>query len=193
MSKRQHQALINVNFDLFLPVDMVSPDFPEDQGSKPGEGRERIDLPPVRELYRLFDLFNRECFGGKLPLAKISYSDRMLIAGSYLPTTVQIKIGKKYHQVFPDDLEDTLKHEMIHILHPRHDRGFKVLAGKLGVSLKAKSHPDLRGSYKYLYVCPSCGRDYPRRKRLKMASCGVCSARGSFDPHFKLRLAHVKK
>ncbi|MBN2227750.1 MAG: SprT-like domain-containing protein [candidate division Zixibacteria bacterium] len=141
----------------------------------------------------MYDTFNEECFSGRLPEIKISYSNRMLIAGSYMPSTREIKIGRKYHAIFPDDLADTLKHEMIHVIYPNHDRGFKALAAKLGVSLKAKAHPSLRGPYKYLYICPVCGREYPRRKRLRMASCGVCSKGSSFDPRCKLQLARVKK
>ncbi len=192
-NKRQYLALRDIHYDLFeaataetaverIPIrrDIVA----ENTGRS---------LPPLAQLYRMYDAFNEECFNGRLPAVKISYSNRMLIAGSFMPSTREIKIGRKYHTIFPDDLADTLKHEMIHVIYPNHDRGFKALAAKLGVSLKAKAHPDLRGSYKYLYVCPVCGREYPRRKRLRMASCGVCSKGRSFDSCCKLQLARVKK
>ncbi len=180
-SAKQHKALAKVNYDLFGRADNITTITP----SPP-------TLPPVADLYRMFDRFNGEFFEGRLPVTKIEYSERMLIAGSYTPSRRIIKIGKKYHEIFPEEVEDTLKHEMIHILYPNHDRNFKAWAFKLGASLKAKSHPLLRSNYKYLYVCPVCGREYPRRKRLQMASCGICTKGRHFDPKYKLKLAISK-
>jgi len=190
MNKRQYLALRSIHYDLFQAETVVGDDV-SGRDVKPSDAC--TPLPPLAKLYQLYGDFNKECFDGRLPEVKISYSKRMLIAGSYMPSTREIKIGTKYHTIFPDDLADTLKHEMIHVLYPNHNRGFKALAAKLGVSLKAKTHPALRGAYKYLYVCPVCGREYPRRKRLRMASCGICSAGNAFDPRCKLRLSREKK
>ncbi len=194
MNKKSRKALVEVNYDLFggariLPaVDDTKP-TPADSANI---DERSIRLPSESELYLLYDQLNHKYFGGSLPKAKISYSDRMLIAGSYSPTHKEIKIGRKYHEIFSDEIEDTLKHEMLHILYPNHDAKFKAVAAGIGASLKAKTHPDLRGSFKYLYECPSCGREYPRRKRLRMASCGVCSKGNGFDPRYKLKLAKFK-
>ncbi len=144
-------------------------------------------LPTVAELYRLFDEFNLMYFQGHLPRVRIAYSERMASAGSYTPDLKLIKIGRKYHKLFPEDLNDTLKHEMIHIIHLHHGAAFKAEAARIGATLKARSHPELRKTPKYLYTCPSCGKEYPRQKRLRMASCGPCS-RGHFEERFKLRL-----
>jgi len=191
-SKTQYQALVKINYDLFTG----------EEGNVFNNDRRIVDhsktecsgkLPDVNTLYYMFDEFNAQLFNQSLPRVKISYSERMLIAGSFTPVSQEIKIGKKYHKIFPDDLPDTLKHEMIHIIHPRHDRRFKALAARLSVSLRAKPHPSLRGAYKYLYICPACGREYPRRKRLRMASCGICSKGSKFDPKFKLQLKDAKK
>lgn len=145
-------------------------------------------LPGLDELYRLFDYFNWKYFGGKLPRVKIEYSTRMTCAGSYSPSRRLIKIGRKYHEIFPQDLEDTLKHEMIHIRHYHHDHKFKAEAARIGASLKAREHPSLRRPPKYVYICPGCGVEYPRQRRLVMASCSYCSANRRYDPRFKLRL-----
>lgn len=181
VTKRQFMALAEIHYDLFDQPSNITEIKPE-----------QPELPSVAELYDLFEKFNWEYFDGKLPITKISYSQRMLIAGSYTPSKRQIKIGIKYHEIFPDEIEDTLKHEMIHVLYPNHDKNFKSWAGRIGASLKAKSHPLLRGNYKYLYVCPSCGKEYPRRKRLRMASCGTCTPGKHFDKRFKLRLIKKK-
>jgi len=136
----------------------------------------------------MYDCFNNIYFAGRLPFTKISYSDRMLIAGTFTPAKNEIKIGRKYHKIFSDEIEDTLKHEMIHIVNPRHDARFKKLAANIGASLKARVHPMLRGKYKYLYVCPACGIEYPRRKRFRMAYCGVCSKKYGINSIYKLKL-----
>lgn len=176
------------HYDLFdRPEAALIASAPKDLRAQ-GDPPHGDNLPDIKELYVLFDNFNRIYFEGALPPVKIAYSDRMLIAGSYFPAKREIKIGRKYHQIFGNELEDTLKHEMIHVVNPRHDRSFKELAGRIGASLRAKSHPDLRGSFRYIYICPSCMKEYTRRKRLRMASCGICSPGGKFDPRFKLRL-----
>lgn len=150
-------------------------------------------LPTVPELYMLFEQYNHQFFGGALPKIKIEYSNRMLIAGSYSMTEKRIKIGKKYHEIFPEEVEDTLKHEMIHILYPDHDARFKAVAAGIGASLKAKSHPSLRGPYKYLYYCPNCGKEYHKRKRQRLAYCGICARGNNFKPEFKLKLKKLKQ
>ncbi len=147
------------------------------------------ELPSVAELERLFDRFNREFFEGRLPRVRIEYSTRMQrSAGSYHPADRVIRIGRRYHELFPDEIEDTLKHEMIHLRHLRHNAAFKREAQRLGTSVKAQSHPLLGRPPKYTYACPGCGREYPRQKRLRMASCGRCSRGGRYDERFKLQL-----
>ncbi|MBU8934311.1 MAG: SprT-like domain-containing protein [candidate division Zixibacteria bacterium] len=145
-------------------------------------------LPEVTDLYRRFDIFNWTFFGGKLPSVKIEYSNRMCAAGSYSRQVRLIRIGRKYHEIFPDEIDDTLKHEMIHIVHFRHDARFKKVAARIGASIKAKAHPSLRRQPKFIYVCPLCDKEYPRQKRLVMASCGKCSTGRTFDRKCKLKL-----
>ncbi|MEW5994207.1 MAG: SprT-like domain-containing protein, partial [Candidatus Zixiibacteriota bacterium] len=149
----------------------------------PGPG-----LPPVNELHRLFDIYNWTYFTGKLPRVSIEYSHRMTSAGSYSPTRKLIRISRKYHEIFPNEIGDTLKHEMLHIRHPNHDAAFKREAERIGASVSARSHPSLRKPPRYIYICPRCKRKYPRQKRFHMASCGYCTKGSEFDPRFKLQL-----
>lgn len=144
-------------------------------------------LPPLSDLYRWYDELNWSYFGGKLPASRIEYSARMTSAGSYTPTQKLIRISRKYHELFPDEVLDTLKHEMIHVLHPSHNAAFKREAARIGASLRAKTHPMLRRAPKFIYRCPGCGHNYPRQKRFRMASCGDCS-KGAYNPSFKLLL-----
>jgi predicted SprT family Zn-dependent metalloprotease len=144
-------------------------------------------LPTVDELYARFRLFNLQYFAGRLPTTKIRYSKRLLAAGLYVRDRNEIVISEKYHSLFPDDINDTLKHEMIHLIHFNHDKHFRSEAKRIGASYRAKSHPSLRLPPRYLYICPNCGTEYPRRKRLRQASCGICSP-SKFDSRFKLVL-----
>ena len=137
----------------------------------------------------MFDKFNWQFFDGKLPRVKIEYSKRMLAAGSYTPSYKLIKLGVKYHQVFPDEIADTLKHEMIHIIHYHHNAAFKAEAKRIGASLNAKFHQSLKREPKYLYVCNNCEMKYPRQKRLRMASCGKCSTGRKYNNKYKLVLS----
>jgi len=148
----------------------------------------RAELPSISELHDLFDRLNMLFFDGALPKQRIEYSDRMMMAGSYTPSRKLIKIGRRYHDVFPDEFEDTLKHEMIHIIHLRHNTAFKKEAARVGTSLRANFHPSLRKPPRYTYVCGNCKREFPRQKQFRMASCGRCSVGRRFDPRFKLTL-----
>ncbi len=208
-TKRQLKALAALNLDLFEPevVSVPAPatihalirDYARPTAvavSSLEDDREPEilpELPSVADLYSLFDRYNWMYFDGGLPRPIIEYSKRMTSAGAYLPGRRLIRIGLKYHKIFPEEITDTLKHEMLHIIHLKHDAAFKAEASRIGASLRAKSHPALRRPPRYVYICDSCGSEYPRQKRLRMASCGTCSRGGRFDRRFKLRLKDSAK
>lgn len=171
MTRKKRKALAAVNFDLFEPPPQIAP----------GE------LPSVEELYERFRRFNVQYFGNRLPTVKIRYSKRLLAAGLFIRDRGEIVLSEKYHTIFPDDIDDTLKHEMIHLVHFNHDADFRREAKRIGASCRAKSHPSLRLPPRYVYECPVCKTEYPRRKRLRMASCGQCSP-SRFNPRYKLVL-----
>ncbi len=199
--KKLKKALKGINYDLFKP-EIITPPAPatidhkirlatEEYLTRAVEAVKSIPkskLPTVLELYQMFDRFNMIYFEGKLPRVTIEYSNRMTSAGSYTPKLKLIKISHKYHHIFPEDIGDTLKHEMIHIIHLNHNKAFKDFAKKIGASVKAKSHPSLRMPPRYIYACPNCKMEYPRQKRLVMASCGKCSKGRRFDKRYKLQL-----
>ncbi len=172
-----HKKVLEYNYDLFDSIDELT---------AAGAVSPR-ELPSEADLNRMFDIYNREYFKGKLPKIRVVYSQRMLVAGGFYPRQKEIRISAKYHRFFPDEVYDTLKHEMIHIIHFKHDAAFKRVAKRIGASIQANEHPALRLPSKYIYICPNCFTEYPRRRRLRMASCGVCSKKG-FDPRFKLLL-----
>ena len=199
-NNRQKKALRALNLDLFRP-EQLKPPAPATLHTKIQQQAQiktnfmsepkvtSIDeLPDIEELYRRFEMYNWYYFGGKLPRVRIEYSNRMTSAGSYTPDKKLIKIGRKYHEIFPEEINDTLKHEMIHIRYLNHDRNFKKEAVRIGASIKAQLHPALQRPPKYVYFCPECRREYPRQRRLRMASCGYCSSGRKYNEKFKLIL-----
>ena len=204
-TKRQLKALAALNLNLFeqettsVPAPATLYSEIRRQAGQRAEAATisldavRVELPTTEELGGLFDRYNWMFFDGKLPRPRLEYSSRMRSAGSYTPSDKLIRIGRKYHELFPNEIGDTLKHEMIHILHIRHDAAFKAEAARVGASVRARSHPSLRRPPKYIYVCRNCGKEYPRQKRLRMASCGDCSRNGRFDSRHKLELKTSRK
>ena len=200
-TKQQKKALAALNYNLFR-LENLCPPAPATihtkiqqhvQRQQPPVAAEALKFlqtkpPSVEQLYRMFDVYNWTYFKGKLPRVTIKYSRRMTSAGSYIPGQKLIRIGCKYHEVYPGEITDTLKHEMIHICHFKHDAAFKAEARRIGASVKAKSHPSLRKPPRYIYVCHTCGKQFPRQRRLRMASCGYCTSGKEFDPRFKLKL-----
>ncbi len=202
-SRRHLRAAAILNYDLFRHPDMTPPapatlytriaaDAADVLSRVPAvaETAPGASLPAEADLYRLYDEYNWFYFGGKLPAARIEYSNRMTSAGSFCMRERLIRIGRRYHELFPEEITDTLKHEMLHFLHPTHGAAFKKDAARIGATVRARTHPSLCKPPKYVYACPGCGKLYPRQKRLRMASCGDCSKSG-FDQRFKLRLVRT--
>jgi len=203
-TKRQLKALATLNLDLFEPEAISVPapatihaliqEYAHPSAVAVSSLEETkapalpTELPSVADLYSLFDRYNWMYFEGSLRRPSIEYSVRMTSAGAYLPGRRLIRIGVKYHRIFPEEVADTLKHEMIHIIHLKHNAAFKAEASRIGASLRARSHPALRRPPRYVYVCDNCGCEYPRQKMLRMASCGTCSTGGRYDRRYKLRL-----
>jgi len=194
-TKRKRPAGKTVNYDLFTGGSKRGSAFDGSAARKlVGEPiKSKSQLPTINELQHLFNRLNHFYFEGKLEKAQIEYSNRMTCAGSYFPDERLIKISRKYHEIFPGEIEDTLKHEMIHIRHFYHDSSFKAEAKRIGASLKAKTHPLLLRPPKFLYVCPGCGLEYPRQKRMHKYSCGDCSANKNYDERFRLKLVRPSK
>jgi predicted SprT family Zn-dependent metalloprotease len=176
--KKMASQAAPTTLDLFSqPVEVL----PDEEESEPGL------LPSLGDLYNRFRHYNIQFFAGKLPTPRIRYSDRLLAAGLYVRNRQEIVLSRRYHELFPQDIDDTLKHEMVHIIHFNHDSDFKSEARRIGASFKAKAHKSLKLPARYIYYCRACKTEYPRRKRLISASCGKCSP-SRFDPKFKLAL-----
>lgn len=143
-------------------------------------------LPDERDLAVLFHNLNLHYFGGALPAALIRWSGRMRIAGTCDPRRRVITLSRAYHSHFPDDIEDTLKHEMIHLRNPNHDTAFRKEAERIGTSVHCREYPGLHPRARYVYQCPNCRTVFHRARRERLY-CGRC-ARSRLDPRFLLVL-----
>ena len=143
-------------------------------------------LPGNDELANLFVRLNQKHFTGSLPVARVQWSNRLRIAGSCRPQTREIRLSSLYHTHYPDELESTLLHEMLHLVYPTHNAEFCRFAEKLGIAVHCREYPGIHPRSRYVYQCPNCRTVFHRRRRGNI-SCGKCSG-GAYDPRFRLVL-----
>jgi len=143
-------------------------------------------LPDEPDLARRFAYFNERYFEGALPIADVRWSSRMRIAGTCDSRKRIITLSRVYHAYFPGDVDDTLKHEMIHLRLHSHDARFRREAERVGATTHCKEYPGLHPRARYVYICPHCRTQFHRSKRERLY-CGLC-ARNRLDARFILIL-----
>lgn len=141
----------------------------------------RPELPLTEgELLQLYDRLRREYFTtpqGGCPLpppdaVRIEWSHRITAsAGLCYPAKKLIRLSTHYHARFPDDVEATLLHEMIHLIVPGHGPDFyrwmariRARGGRVYRYSKERALP--LSHAKWLYTCRNCGRSYGYTRRL---------------------------
>jgi predicted SprT family Zn-dependent metalloprotease len=146
-------------------------------------------LPTEQELVELYDGINRTYWEGKLPGARVEWSNRLRIAGQCFPDahSPRIVLSRHYHEHFPEDLEGTIKHEMIHLRYKKHGKRFKAEAKRVGALLHTREYPGLRRKPLYVYTCPACQREYVYRRKVKGVACGYC-CKGWYQSKYRLIL-----
>jgi predicted SprT family Zn-dependent metalloprotease len=134
------------------------------------------DLPDVAELQMMFAQFNWMHFNGEIPAFKIVYNARFSnVAGriGYKPPVIEL--SPKHLRGKPEDLRQTLLHEMIHAwLHARgensnHTPAFKKKMRELGLTSiyhdLGTAAPMNPSNKRYLLRCEKCGMELLRRRR----------------------------
>jgi predicted SprT family Zn-dependent metalloprotease len=134
------------------------------------------DLPDVAELQLLFAQYNFVHFDGQIPSFRIAYNARFSnVAGRITYKPPLIELSPKHLRGKPDDLRETLLHEMIHAwLHARgensgHTPTFKRKMRELG--LKSIYHdlgsaaPLNPSTKRYIARCEKCGMEVLRRRK----------------------------
>lgn len=163
-------------------------------------------LPSEQELNELYDLLNQRYWEDKLPKVPVRWSERMhALAGQYWRSKKrgwEIVLSVPYHTHFPEEVEDTLKHEMIHVwMHKTGKRKYGVMHGlefeaeakRIGASRYARYYEGMHRPYKYEWECPNCHRRSRTRIWVDLA-CGSCCREhnnGRYTRRFKLKLVKV--
>jgi len=101
-----------------------------------------------------------------------------------------VEISPSYHDAHPDELDETLAHELAHVLHPRAGHGrpwrdeLSSALKRLGIPVRQNlvraAHPAPKNG-RYLWRCRGCGNDVdirPRRRADEIAVRTRCCRRG---------------
>lgn len=121
--------------------------------------------------------FNERFFNSRLPEPNtngfsIEWSTRMTRSAGMLHRKGgkrTIKLSTHYAQRFPEDVENVLAHEMIHLKHANHGPAFKREAERInregGMQIKVYAEGRAKEG-RWLYKCQNCGTQHERDKRL---------------------------
>ena len=135
----------------------------------------------------MYNHYNKTLFNNRLPrIVTVCWSNRLTSAAGNCWQgrnigTAKINISTFYHSKYPEDLKNTLVHEMIHVLYPRakHNQAFvnammqiNNLDKDLNVTVNSKEAALIR----YVYKCTNCGTLYTRANRIdtRTHTCGKC-------------------
>jgi predicted SprT family Zn-dependent metalloprotease len=139
------------------------------------------DLPQVEELQARYREYNERYFENILPREiTIEWSKRMTsAAGSCNYRKKIIKISVWYHLKYPEEIDNTLLHEMIHLIVPGHGPKFKAYLIKLqeqGANVSRHSKEKAKDP-RWLYVCPKCQTSFKSYNRyLNLYICRHCKS-----------------
>lgn len=131
-------------------------------------------LPSSAVLYERYQLFAQRYFDDQLPPAEevtIQWSRRMTsAAGRCYPEQKLIRLSTHYHAKFPEEVDQTLLHEMIHLLVPNHGPAFyewlRRIRERGGVVNRYSKERATPVRFRWIYTCPRCGATRRTQRRL---------------------------
>ncbi|MBZ4649271.1 SprT-like domain-containing protein [Thermosipho sp. (in: thermotogales)] len=150
-------------------------------------------LPSESTLKKYYKEIKDKYFGDEVPdvdEVKIEWSKRLVVAagGCYVKRKI-IRLSVPYHEKFPDEIINTLTHEMIHLISGKHNDLFKYWMNKINMlGGHVTLHSKEAAVVNYIYECVNCGFQYKLRKKLKNLDnyhCGQCKS--------KLKMIKVNK
>lgn len=161
-------------------------------------------LPSEADLQLLFARLNNLHFNGEVPDCRIAYNERFSNSAgriSYMERPFLIELSPKHFRKYPQALEETLVHEMIHAwCYARHrDAGhgtyFRKKMRDLGITSIYHDLGSVRpldeASKRYILRCEHCALECLRkRKPGKPASCPRCN-KHRFDARFPLTIYEI--
>jgi predicted SprT family Zn-dependent metalloprotease len=143
-----------------------------------------------RQLHNLYDNLNKKYFNDNLPKSSeiiLEWSGRLTASAGVCyrkPKNSVIRLSTHYHKDFPEEIENTLLHEMIHLKVKGHGPEFKKEINRI-ISLggKVKRFSKRRATKKrinWIYKCKKCSKQYERNRKittLKRYRCGICKGK----------------
>jgi len=160
-------------------------------------------LPTEADLQMLFARLNLAHFDGEIGACSIAYNERFSnCAGrTTYRAPALIELSPKHFRRYPEALEETLVHEMIHVWcyqrfgETGHGTHFRRKMKRCGIT---SIHHDLgtvrplqEASTRYIFRCEHCGMEALRRRLPSRAmTCGRCNPR-RHDPRYPLTVYEV--
>jgi predicted SprT family Zn-dependent metalloprotease len=160
--------------------------------------------PSEADLQLLFARLNYEHFNGEVPDCRIRYNARFSNSAgriTYSGHPLLIELSPKHFERYPEALEETLLHEMVHAwCYARwrdtgHGARFKKKLRECGlISIYhelGNVAPRSESARRFILRCAQCAFEVLRRKKPgKPASCPRCNKR-RFDPRFPLTIYEI--
>ena len=161
-------------------------------------------MPPEADLQLLFARLNYQHFNGEVPDCRIRYNARFSNSAgriTYGRRPLLIELSPKHFERYPEALEETLLHEMIHawcyarFADTGHGARFKKKLRETGLQSiyheLGNVRPFNESSVRYILRCEQCGFEALRKKKPgKPASCPRCD-KCRFNPRFPLAILKI--
>ncbi|MEO9170748.1 MAG: SprT family zinc-dependent metalloprotease [Candidatus Baltobacteraceae bacterium] len=160
--------------------------------------------PSEADLQLLFARLNYQFFNGEVPDCRIRYNGRFSNSAgriTYTGNPLLIELSPKHFEKYPEALNETLLHEMIHawcfarFRDMGHGARFKKKLRECGLTSiyhdLGNVAPRGESTRRYILRCEHCSLEVLRRIRPgKPTSCPRCNKR-RFDPRFPLTILEI--
>jgi predicted SprT family Zn-dependent metalloprotease len=160
-------------------------------------------VPSEAELQLLFARLNNRHFDGEVPDCRISYNGRFSNSAGRITygKPPVIELSPKHFRKYPEALEETLLHEMVHawcydrFRDTGHGTRFRKKLRQCGLTSiyhdLGRVRPHQESSKRYIMRCEVCGTELLRRRVPRApASCSRCNPR-RFDSRFPLTIYEI--
>jgi len=160
-------------------------------------------LPSEADLQLLFAQLNYRFFDGEAPDCRIRYNERFSNSAGRISygSPLLIELSPKHFRQYPDALQETLLHEMVHAwCYARyrdtgHGARFKRKLRECGIHSiyheLGNARPSRESSKRYILRCERCAFEVLRRTLPRnAASCPRCN-KSRFDSRYPLTIYEI--
>jgi predicted SprT family Zn-dependent metalloprotease len=155
-------------------------------------------------LQLLFARLNYQYFNGEVPDCRIAYNERFSNSAGridYGHQPMTIELSPKHFRKYPEALDETLLHEMVHawcfarFRDTGHGARFRKKLRECGIGSiyhdLGSVRPLRESSKRYILRCEHCAFEVLRKKKPgRPASCPRCN-KERFDPRYPLSIYEI--